>query len=1079
MTAAPDVPIALVGMSALFADAPDLSRFWTQLLANHCAIGDPLADWGGDDAAWLADWQGPQDMGRLYTQQGGFLRELSRFDPTAWGVMPAAVDGAEPDQFHALALVAAALADAGFLDPHRRLPTADLPTETTGLILGHGIHFHRANATGAAHGWFAPLLAQSLAAAAHRQAAPEDRRRHARAIEAQLRATLPPLTADTLPGLVPNVMTGRIANRFDLRGPNYLVDGACASSFLALSHAMDELRLGRADVMLAGGINTTTSPLVYAVFCALGALSPQGQLAPFSDGASGTLLGEGGGVVVLQRLPDALAQGRRIYAVIREVGQASDGRGKGVMAPNVAGETLAMARAYRQSGVDPATVALLEAHGTGIPLGDTTELQAIRQVFGPRARRPTVALGAVKANVGHCIPAAGMAGLLKVALALHQRVLPPTICATPRRDWAADAPVYLNTAPRPWIQGRGPRRAGVNAFGFGGINTHVLLEEWRESPFVPAPPAAAVIPPQDAPALLLASAADGATLQAHLTAALATLGAAPTADRAVLYAVAAQLREQSWAGQPPARADAHPVRLALVAGSVVEAREKLAHIAAALANNTPLTTRDGGFLRLQPPSGQLAVLFPGELAQYPGLLGDLAQRSPTVRGWFDWLDGLFADRDWPPHALLSPPPHRSPDQQAALDQAIHAMDCGSELVMTANLALFGVLTRAGLRPDAFAGHSTGENTALVASGALAFDGDDPRAGLGPLVQAMNQAFREALPASGVDAPQFLAVGGVDAAMVQAVLERFPDRLARTMNNSPHQQIVAGDAAALDAAAEAWRDAGGLCQRLPLQGGYHTARMAPLAAALEPLFLPLPWASPRGRLYSCQSAAPYPTVKDADAEGYSAAMTAQALAQYCAPVQFQPLIQQLYLDGVRLFVEIGPSATLTPLVRDTLRGQPHETLAIDDRRRGSAWGLAQALGQLFVWGRLPWADLVGVLQTPSAIAAPDSAPFLSTALPVLAVDEALWATLTASSAPETVADGAVAAISAPETVVDPVAAPENAAERSVNTVNADRAAALAGHFALMTDFLAAQERLHRAYFAPPQGASRPGRPPRRG
>jgi acyl transferase domain-containing protein len=223
-----------------------------------------------------------------------------------------------------------------------------------------------------------------------------------------------------------------------------------------------------------------------SIFCQLGALSPRQQLRPFDKKADGTLLGEGIGMLVLKRLQDAERDGDRIYAVIKGVGIASDGRGVSVMAPRVEGEELALRRAYEAAEVSPRTVGLIEAHGTGTPLGDLVEVQALARVFGPREEKfPRCALGSVKSMISHTIPAAGVAGIIKVALSLYHKVLPPTLhCEEPNPKLELEkTPFYINTETRPWIHGgTEPRRAGVNAFGFGGINAHVVLEEHNSAP---------------------------------------------------------------------------------------------------------------------------------------------------------------------------------------------------------------------------------------------------------------------------------------------------------------------------------------------------------------------------------------------------------------------------------------------------------------------------------------------------------------------------------------------------------------------------------------------------------------------
>jgi acyl transferase domain-containing protein len=315
-----------------------------------------------------------------------------------------------------------------------------------------------------------------------RQLHPEYTDEDLQTIRRELKASLPPFNAETAPGLVSNIMCARIANRLDLRGPNYAVDAACASSLIAVDLGMRELVTGRCDLALVGGVNVSTPPIVFMVFCQLGALSRRGQIRPFDKDADGVLLGEGLGIAVLKRREDAERDGDQIYALLKGVGISSDGRGLAVLAPRVEGEVLALRRAYETTDISPQTVGLIEAHGTGTLVGDLTEMQALSQVFGPRNGTGRLcAIGSVKSMISHTIPAAGIAGLIKAALALHHKLLPPTInCEEPNPKFELEkTPFYINTETTPWIHGGPkPRRAGVSAFGFGGINAHAILEEF-------------------------------------------------------------------------------------------------------------------------------------------------------------------------------------------------------------------------------------------------------------------------------------------------------------------------------------------------------------------------------------------------------------------------------------------------------------------------------------------------------------------------------------------------------------------------------------------------------------------------
>src|SRR5699024_9241312 len=240
------------------------------------------------------------------------------------------------------------------------------------------------------------------------------------------------------------------------------------------------LRSGHCDMMLPGGVMAENSPQAFMLFTQLGALS-RGDIRPFSAHAGGTLLGEGAGMLVIKRVADACRDGDRIHAVIKGVGASSDGRAKGLLAPRLEGEVLALQRAYANAEVDPATVGLIEAHGTGIPLGDQTEVTALTQVFGGRrGDHPEIALGSVKSMISHCLPAAASASLIKTALSLSHGVLPPTLCDEVNPDLGLEqTPFYINNETRPWIHaGEHPRRAGVSAFGFGGVNAHVVLEAY-------------------------------------------------------------------------------------------------------------------------------------------------------------------------------------------------------------------------------------------------------------------------------------------------------------------------------------------------------------------------------------------------------------------------------------------------------------------------------------------------------------------------------------------------------------------------------------------------------------------------
>lgn len=452
--------VAVVGMAALFPAAPDLDAFASNVFEGKDAI--TIAPPDRYDAAFFDPSARAPD--RFYTNRGGFLGSTAPFDAIGFGVMPVAAAGAEPDQLLGLSVASAALADAGYEDrPFDR--------GRASVIVGRGGYLTPGVARLAQRVRGTEQVLRALRAVV--PGIDEDR---LSSIRDAIAEALGPYGADTAIGLVPNLAASRIANRLDLHGGAYTVDAACASALVAVDHAVRELRDGTCDLAIAGAMHLCHDPVFYSVFTELGALSRSQRIRPFDRRADGLLIGEGIGMVVLKRLADAERDSDRIYAVIRGTGTSSDGRGAGLMAPSVEGQVLALRRAWTAAGCEPASVGLIEAHGTATQAGDAAELATLARFFGP-ADGARGGLGSVKSMIGHAMPAAGIAGLIKAALAIHEAKLPPTLhCDEPRPE-IEETRFRIVERAEPWERGGGPRRAGVNAFGFGGVNAHIVLEE--------------------------------------------------------------------------------------------------------------------------------------------------------------------------------------------------------------------------------------------------------------------------------------------------------------------------------------------------------------------------------------------------------------------------------------------------------------------------------------------------------------------------------------------------------------------------------------------------------------------------
>jgi acyl transferase domain-containing protein len=453
--------LAIIGIGCLFPRADGLSAFWANIANRVDAITEiPPSHWRTAD--YLdAD---PKSPDRVYTARGGFL-EPTPFDCSRFGIAPNNLEATDTAQLLGLVAARQALIDAGYGDDgkpfdRKRVSVLLGVTGTLELVIPLGARLGH------------PLWRRALKEAGVADDVAED-------VVQRIADGYVPWQENSFPGLLGNVVAGRIANRLDLGGTNCVVDAACASSLSAVHLAALELQSGRADMVLTGGIDTFNDIFMYMCFSKTPALSPTGDARPFDADGDGTILGEGLGVLVLKRLADARRDGDRIYAVVRGIGSSSDGKGNAVYAPRAEGQMAALRTAYESAGVTPDTIELVEGHGTGTKVGDATEVSALKAVYGESGRSGAwCALGSVKSQVGHTKAAAGAAGLIKAACALYHKVLPPTLKVRRPLDVLRDGPFYVNTEKRPWLPSANhPRRAAISAFGFGGSNFHCVLEE--------------------------------------------------------------------------------------------------------------------------------------------------------------------------------------------------------------------------------------------------------------------------------------------------------------------------------------------------------------------------------------------------------------------------------------------------------------------------------------------------------------------------------------------------------------------------------------------------------------------------
>ena len=795
----PRKDIALVGMACMVPGADTPERLWQNIVHKVDCVTDAPPDWNPDfyydPAGSAAD--------RTYTKKGGFLGDLCRFSPSKYGVPPTNIDGAEPDQFIALRCACEALADAGF-------PELPLNRSKTSVIIGRGIFVNRGWATVFQRAIAVENIVQLL-----QQIEPERSAADLDFLRGELKKVLPPCNADTFPGLVHNALAGRIANRFDFMGPSYTVDAACASTLIAVEHGVRELRAGRCDAVLAGGSQVSTPGPIHTMFCHLQALSRSGQIAPFSAAANGTLLGQGCGIVVLKRRGDAERDGNRIYALIKAVGVSSDGKGVGLLAPRTEGQQLAISRAYEEAGTSPESVGLVEAHGTGIPLGDATEIGSLRAVFGDRpGDDATIAIGSVKSMLGHLLPASGVPSLIKTAMALHHRVLPPTLHAEQANaDLGLDkSRFFVTTEARPWLHDRAGenRRAGINAFGFGGINAHAVLEEYpgdesRRENFE-----------RDWPSELIVVSAD--SRQALRERAVSLSEWLSKAEEPRLLDIAASCAKELGEN-----------RLSIVAQSVPDLIKKLTRAARLLEQpeRTKIHDRSGIFWQAEPlaRSGRVAHMFPGEGCQYTNMLSDLCRHFPEVRQEFDVTAQALAQRGKSLARFLFPQPDSASRAEAELLQ----MESAVAAVTAASRGLWRLLKRLGVKASAMVGHSSGEYASLLASGACGEPTPDRM--IRVVVDGVDSA-SELQRSDLVPQATLLSAGGVPQDVLDKAVAESDGKVVIAMDNCPNQRILIGAEDAIAEVLKRLHGKGGLCQRLEWNRAYHTAAFEPASAIVK-------------------------------------------------------------------------------------------------------------------------------------------------------------------------------------------------------------------------------------------------------
>ena len=902
-------PIAIIGIGCIFPGARDTRQFWKNIVTGQDCITDvPSSHWSRTEY-FDAD---PKRADHVYCTRGGFISPFS-FDPAEFGIPPASLEATDTSQLLGLAAAKMALQDAGY-------ETRIFDRNRTSVILGvtgtQELVIPLASRLGYPK-WDAVLKEHGIESGQRQQ------------IVKDIADSYVSWQENSFPGLLGNVVAGRICNRLDLRGTNCVVDAACASSFGAVHLAMMELGAHHCDMVITGGVDTLNDIFMHMCFAQSHILSASGDIRPFSRDADGTVLGEGIGMLVLKRMDDAIRDQDRIYAVIRGIGTASDGKSQSIYAPRKEGQEQALRAAYQSSGIDPASVGLIEAHGTGTRVGDQVEFRALNQVFQEcmpknRACQKQCALGSVKSMIGHAKAAAGAAGLIKTALSLYHKVLPPTLKAeNPDPGLEIDrSPFYLNGRSRPWLPSSDtPRRAGVSAFGFGGSNFHLVLEE--------AQPVSPEIAWDGTIEMLAASGSNLSEIRQQVIAWKEAVSGTHGIDTLKTLAGASRKTFKSTDRfrlivVPDLANDSGPGGLIQLLDDALD-RVTDATVGPVLTSSL--------FFSGSTPAGKLAFLFPGQGSQYVGMGRDLMCLFPAAQEILKTADAIF---DGPVRlsGCIYPVDPRDPSAETVLRQTQTAQPA----IAAVSLSMLAILSGFGVTPDAVCGHSFGELPALFAAGRM-----DQRT-LFDLSVARGRAM-----ASARSDGAMLAVQG-DIGAIDTIIRSGSLNVVLANRNSPSQGVVSGAGTDVDHAGNIFRQKGFRVVRLPVSTAFHSPLMAD---AVTPFLTSLSSAS--------ISPSDIPVLSNMTGESFpdSPESVRQILSQQLiSPVNFVQNILTLHDRGIRTFLEVGPKAVLTGLVRTTLPNQDIQALSMD-ASSGKHFGmldLARTLAPLAVLGHPVRLDL---------------------------------------------------------------------------------------------------------------------------
>ena len=922
-------PIAVIGIGAIMPGALSKDEFWKNITEGKNSIIEVPQDRWDYRLFYDEDRSVPD---KTYSKIGGFITGF-KFNSLKYRIPPMVAKQMDSTQQLALEAVAMALEDSGY-------DKKDFDRKHTAVIIANavgGMKNEYSN-TRIYKALYYDMLRHSANFAtlppALQEAIIGD-------VENSVNEKFLPITEDTMPGELPNVIAGRVANVFNLNGTSFSIDAACASSIAALDQAVNGLRVGNYDMAVCGGVDQMMSPANFIKFCKIGALSADGSFA-FDARANGFVMAEGAGIVILKRLSDAERDGDKIYGVIRAIGASSDGKGKGITAPNPKGQKIAIENTFKQLDYTPGDVGLMEAHGTATKVGDATELSALDDIFKPYAPAGSIGLGSVKSQIGHAKAAAGIASVIKTMLALYNKVLPPSInfvTPNPIVDWAS-SPFKVITETRPWNTDK-IRRANVSSFGFGGTNFHLAAEEYHPGlSAVKAVQTAAEPKQENTPAqkeistnqekqtmqqnanyellvpmeklqgdMLVFSGETKQDLFAELNKELHKI------DNDPLYLVKAAYKNHT--------AHYKQFAVSINAESPAKLKEKIEYFIKNSASD--VWNEPNLYLKLKgiypfynhTEKPKVCFIFPGQGSQYVDMMKDLASKYKVVRDTFAEADEILMQTAGTTlTSVIWSKEGESKEEYKKREEGIKQTQITQPAILTANIAMMRLLYQFGIKPDVAMGHSLGEYGACVAAGVLSFK------------DAIRAVTTRGTAMANIHVPDCGKMAAVASSVdkVEPELKKISGYVAVANKNCPTQTVIAGESKSVLDAIALFTSMGIQSVEVPVSHAFHSAIVRPATSVYREFLNGLEIHSPKIPITSNVSADFYPndpeTIKDIMVE------------QIMSSVEWIKQVELAYERGVRLFIEVGPKRVLSAFVTSTLAGKKDvRVLASNHPKRG--------------------------------------------------------------------------------------------------------------------------------------------------